>query len=96
MSKQVQMAKANHSQIANSRFIILDIQNGCSLLFSIEVLCEVRPVRSPFIKATMSKPISNDNKGIFGMAAMPFFCNIILLIQGNLPKVFPALTLKLR
>ena len=26
---------------------------------------------------------------IFGMAAMQFPCNGILLIQGNLPKIFP-------
>ena len=27
----------------------------------------------------------------FEMAAMPFPCNGILLIQGNLPRVFPAM-----
>ena len=29
---------------------------------------------------------------IFEMAAMPLPCNGILLIQGNLPTVFPVLT----
>ena len=31
---------------------------------------------------------------IFGMAAMPFHCNGILLIQGNLPGIFPMSTLR--
>ena len=26
---------------------------------------------------------------LFGMAAMPFPCSDILLIQGNLPRIFP-------
>ena len=31
---------------------------------------------------------------IFGMAAMPFPCNGILLIQGILPRIFPMYTLR--
>ena len=35
----------------------------------------------------------NPYKNIFGMAAMPFPFNGILLIQDNLPRVFPMFTL---
>ena len=31
---------------------------------------------------------------VFEMAAMPFPCNGILLIQGNLPRIFPISTLR--
>ena len=31
---------------------------------------------------------------VFGMAAMPFLCNGILLFQFNLPRVLPVLILK--
>ena len=31
---------------------------------------------------------------LFGMAALPFPCNTILLIQVNLPRIFPMSTLR--
>ena len=33
-------------------------------------------------------------KFYFGMAAMPFTCNGILLIHGNLPRILPMSTLR--
>ena len=33
-------------------------------------------------------------QGLFGMAAMQFPCNGILLIQSNLPRIFPMFTLR--
>ena len=51
--------------------------------------------------ALLAKPklciyLSNYNVSLtylFGMAAMPFLCNGILLIQGNLPMVLPVIIL---
>ena len=41
----------------------------------------------------MVSPLANGLM-VFGMAAMPFPCNGILLIQGNLLRIFPMSTLR--
>ena len=58
----------------------------CPILFLVMQLCDVCQLFCNFSLFLF--------KLIFGMAVMPFPCNAILLIQGNLPKTFPMSTLR--
>ena len=50
-------------------------------------------MKSAVAASYLKKIRSNKTEPVFGMAAGPFPCNYILLVQGSLPRVFPVFTL---